>query len=342
MAEFKSCFMGGYKKKAVDAYIEELENKNKELENNAKLNQQRLAKANKVYQEAKKLKADNEELKNEKEKLENAILNLQNELEQSQKQNSDHIANIGRIFYSAYESGSEITQKAKKGTNEFFEEIAKSSDNARYEVEKAINTYSLINTDVKALLESITKSLNAVCDNTDKLIEKANGVALSMKNIDKLKNENEENARNVIEKYDEFFKEYQNEKINQVKSGPKETVSKTPIVEESAYIRQFEEKAARAETEPEIKEAEKAIEKHHTERVQRVQRPVQNIQKPSANEPVRRAVDVIRQQMGTSKPAEKKPQEDTKDFDSKAPISQDRAVMLREVLKKFQNSENQE
>lgn len=31
MADFKSSFMGGYKKKAVDAYIEELENKNKEL-----------------------------------------------------------------------------------------------------------------------------------------------------------------------------------------------------------------------------------------------------------------------------------------------------------------------
>ena len=41
--------------------------------------------------------------------------------------------------------------------------------------------------------------------------------------------------------------------------------------------------------------------------------------------------------MNTPKPAAKKPEEDTK-----APISQDRAVMLKEVLKKFQNSENQE
>lgn len=47
-------------------------------------------------------------------------------------------------------------------------------------------------------------------------------------------------------------------------------------------------------------------------------------------------------QMNTPKPAAKKPEEDTKVFDSKAPISQDRAVMLKEVLKKFQNSENQE
>ena len=44
-------------------------------------------------------------------------------------------------------------------------------------------------------------------------------------------------------------------------------------------------------------------------------------------------------QMNTLKPAAKKPEEDTKVSDSKAPISQDRAVMLKEVLKKFQNSE---
>ena len=47
-------------------------------------------------------------------------------------------------------------------------------------------------------------------------------------------------------------------------------------------------------------------------------------------------------QMNTSKPASKKPEKDTKASDSKAPISQDRAVMLKEALKKFQNSENQE
>lgn len=47
-------------------------------------------------------------------------------------------------------------------------------------------------------------------------------------------------------------------------------------------------------------------------------------------------------QMDTPKPAAKKPEKDTKASDSKSPISQDRAVMLKEVLKKFQNSENQE
>lgn len=47
-------------------------------------------------------------------------------------------------------------------------------------------------------------------------------------------------------------------------------------------------------------------------------------------------------QMNTPKPAVKKPEEDTKASDSKAPISQDRAVILKEVLKKFQNSESQE
>ena len=195
---------------------------------------------------------------------------------------------------------------------------------------------------MKALLENITKSLTAVSENTDKLIEKASGVANSMKKIDVLKAENEENAENVIKKYDEFFKEYQNQKINQVKSEPKESVLKTPVVEESAYIKQVEEKPAKFETEPEVKEAEKATERPIIERVQKVQRPVQNIQKPSANEPARRAVDIIRQQMNTPKPAAKKPEENTKTSDSKAPISQDRAVMLKEVLKKFQNSENQE
>jgi hypothetical protein len=41
-------------------------------------------------------------------------------------------------------------------------------------------------------------------------------------------------------------------------------------------------------------------------------------------------------QMNTLKPTTKKPEEDTKASDSKAPISQDRAVILKEVLKKFQ------
>ena len=41
-------------------------------------------------------------------------------------------------------------------------------------------------------------------------------------------------------------------------------------------------------------------------------------------------------QMDTLKPAAKNPEEDTKASDSKAPISQDKAVILKELLKKFQ------
>ena len=47
-------------------------------------------------------------------------------------------------------------------------------------------------------------------------------------------------------------------------------------------------------------------------------------------------------QMNTPKPAAKRPEKVTKASDSKAHISQDRTVILKEVLKKFQNSENQE
>lgn len=39
--------------------------------------------------------------------------------------------------------------------------------------------------------------------------------------------------------------------------------------------------------------------------------------------------------MNTLKPAAKKPEKDTKASDSKAPISQDKSVILKEVLKKF-------
>ena len=44
--------------------------------------------------------------------------------------------------------------------------------------------------------------------------------------------------------------------------------------------------------------------------------------------------------MNTPKPAAKKPEDDTKAYDSKEPISQDRTVMLKEVYKNFQTSEN--
>lgn len=361
MADFKSSFMGGYKKKAVDAYIEELENKNKELENNAKLNNQRLAKANKILKEYKslkdeyeKLQGENAALESEAEKLTNIIENLEASLDKSTKQNNDHIANIGKIFYSAYESGSEITQRAKNGTDEFLAEIGKSSDSARAEIEKAINAYSLINTDVKALLENITKNLTAVSENTDKLIEKASGVANSMKKIDVLKTENEKNAENVIKKYDEFFKEYESEKTNEVTSEPtyephfeptvtkveneSETFENEPITVEKIIAEKANEPKT-VESSPVVAvEEEKPVNPSPAQQPQRQpaapQRQIQSEQ--------RRAVDVIRQQMNVQRPVTPKENPQPKKAEENTPMSQNRAVMLKEVLKKFQNNESEE
>ena len=365
MADFKSSFMGGYKKKAVDAYIEELENKNKELENNAKLNNQRLAKANKILKEYKtlkdeyeKLQGENAALESEAEKLTNIIENLEASLDKSTKQNNDHIANIGKIFYSAYESGSEITQRAKNGTDEFLAEIGKSSDTARAEIEKAISAYSLINTDVKALLESITKNLTAVSENTDKLIEKASGVASSMKKIDVLKAENEKNAENVIKKYDEFFKEYESEKASEAASEPtyEPTVIKTvsepanemlnePVpVEKIIEEKERQPKIIESAPVQEVKPVESApvFEQRKQVSVQRqpIQKPVQESEQKQPEQ--RRAVDVIRQQMNAQRSVTPKENPQPKKAEENTPMSQNRAVMLKEVLKKFQNNESNE
>ena len=51
-----------------------------------------------------------------------------------------------------------------------------------------------------------------------------------------------------------FSKNIKTKKINQVKREPKATVLKTPVKEESAYIKQVEEKPAKFEAEPEVKE----------------------------------------------------------------------------------------
>lgn len=351
MADFKSSFMGGYNKKAVDAYIDELENKNKELESNAKLNNQRLAKANKILKEYKNLKDEYEKLTSENNALKDKIENLEASLDKSTKQNNDHIANIGKIFYSAYESGSEITQRAKDGTNKFLAEIGKSSDNARAEIEKAIGAYSLINTDIKALLESITNNLSAVSKNTDRLIEKARGVASSMKNIDVLKAENEKNSENVIKKYDEFFKEYESKKTNEAASEPtyKEAVIKTvseDVVDEPKEDVAVEKILEQKESEP--KDIEIGfVNDTPIQEVKQVPTPRQPIQEqvqPTEQkqpEP-RRAVDVIRQQMGAQRPVTPKEAPNTKKADENTPMGQSRAVMLKEVLKKFQNSEIEE
>ena len=361
MADFKSSFMGGYKKKAVDAYIEELENKNKELENNAKLNNQRLAKANKILKEYKtlkdeyeKLQGENAALESEAEKLTNIIENLEASLDKSTKQNNDHIANIGKIFYSAYESGSEITQRAKNGTDEFLAEIGKSSDSARAEIEKAINAYSLINTDVKALLESITKNLTAVSENTDKLIEKASGVANSMKKIDVLKAENEKNAENVIKKYDEFFKEYESEKaseptyeptvIKTVSKPKNETVNEPVSVEKIIEEKESQPKIIESAPIQEVKPVESAPVFEPKKQVSVQRQPIQKpVQEPEQKQPEqRRAVDVIRQQMNAQRSVTPKENPQPKKAEGNTPMSQNRAVMLKEVLKKFQNNESEE
>ena len=65
MADFKSSFMGGYKKKDVDEYIEKLEKENEKLKEDAKSSHQKVSKAAKLQDEYKKLKAKVSELKNQ-------------------------------------------------------------------------------------------------------------------------------------------------------------------------------------------------------------------------------------------------------------------------------------
>ncbi len=56
----------------------------------------------------------------------------------------------------------------------------------------------------------------------------------------------------------------------------------------------------------------------------------------------KKAVDVIRQQMGAQRPVTPKETPNTKKAEKNTPMGQNRAVMLKEVLKKFQNSEIEE
>ena len=55
MADFKSSFMGGYKKKDVDEYIQKLEKENENLKGIAKANQQKIAKALKLQKRSTKI-----------------------------------------------------------------------------------------------------------------------------------------------------------------------------------------------------------------------------------------------------------------------------------------------
>lgn len=374
MADFKSSFMGGYKKKDVDEYIEKLEKENEKLKEDAKSSHQKVSKAAKLQDEYKKLKAKVSELENQKinDENEKALLAgeinnlneqigiLNSQLAKSTKANDNHIANIGKIFYSAYESGSEIVDEAKDGTKNFLSEIAKSSVEAKAEIENAITSYALINTDIKALAESIVKNINAVSANTDKLIEKAKGVADSMGKIDDIRLKNEENANGVIKKYDSFFKEYESEKTSEAVETPKDnieispTVSKVKPVEnetetqtalQEPVFKTSQEEVAPPAVGPIIEnEINKDFEEPEVPPIQPVAVTQQNVrvQKQAANanrQPIQRrpvqvqkqAVNQNRQNQNSQMQKQSQPNQ----------MNQNRAVMLREVLKKFQNNEEQ-
>lgn len=375
MADFKSSFMGGYKKKDVDEYIEKLEKENEKLKEDAKSSHQKVSKAAKLQDEYKKLKAKVSELENQKinDENEKALLageinNLNEQIEilnsqlaKSTKANDNHIANIGKIFYSAYESGSEIVDDAKDGTKNFLSEIAKSSVEAKAEIENAITSYALINTDIKALAESIVKNINAVSANTDKLIEKAKGVADSMGKIDEIRLKNEKNANGVIKKYDSFFKEYESEKTSEaVETSSVDNIDNIDISPNVNEVEPIENEMQIASEEPVFKasqeEAEppavgpiieneiKDFEEPAVPPIQPVAVTQQNVrvQKQVVNtdrQPIqRRTVQVQKQAVNQNRQNQNSQMQKQSQPNQ---MNQNRAVMLREVLKKFQNNEEQ-
>lgn len=373
MADFKSNFMGGYKKKDVDEYIEKLKKENEMLKEDAKSSHQKVSKAAKLQDEYKKLKAKVSELENQKinDENEKALLAgeinnlneqigiLNSQLAKSTKVNDNHIANIGKIFYSAYESGCEIVDDAKDGTKNFLSEIAKSSVEAKAEIENAITSYALINTDIKALAESIVKNINAVSANTDKLIEKAKGVADSMGKIDEIRLKNEKNANGVIKKYDSFFKEYESEKTSEaVETSSVHNIDISPNVNEVEPIENevqtaFEEpvfKASQDEVEPPAvgpiieNEINKDFEEPEVPPIKPIAIPQQNVstQRQVVNtdrQPIqRRTVQVQKQAVNQNRQNQNSQMQKQSQPNQ---MNQNRAVMLREVLKKFQNNEEQ-
>lgn len=375
MADFKSSFMGGYKKKDVDEYIEKLEKENEKLKEDAKSSHQKVSKAAKLQDEYKKLKAkvsklENQKINDENEKallageinnLNEQIGILNSQLAKSTKANDNHIANIGKIFYSAYESGSEIVDDAKDGTKNFLSEIAKSSVEAKAEIENAITSYALINTDIKALAESIVKNINAVSANTDKLIEKAKGVADSMGKIDDIRLKNEENANGVIKKYDSFFKEYESEKTSEaVETSSVDNIDNIDISPNVNEVEPIENemqiasekpvfKASQEEVEPPavgpiIENEFKDFEEPEVSPIQPVAVTQQNVrvQKQAANanrQPIqRRPVQVQKQAVNQNRQSQNSQMQKQSQPNQ---MNQSRTVMLREVLKKFQNNEEQ-
>ena len=384
MADFKSSFMGGYKKKDVDEYIEKLEKENEKYKENAKLANQKISKAAKLQDEYKKLKSKVNELENQKlnDENEKALLageinNLNNQIDslneqigsltsnlaKSNKVNDNHIANIGKIFYSAYESGSEIVDDAKNGATDFLAEISKSSIEAKAEIENAIASYALINTDIKALVDTIIKNVNAVSNTTDKLIEKAKEVASSMGEIDDIRLENDSKANNIIEKYSAFFDEYQSEKANangisNTDSSPaeEEHFDEVQNVEENEQVEEadnFVEEPVLNEVPMEVAQPEIQNENIKFEEpkppiqvVPPVHQPVRQQRQPinQNRQPIqRRPVQVQRQAVGQSQRNQSVQNEKpTRQNSQPSQMNQNRAVMLREVLKKFQNNDEQE
>lgn len=377
MADFKSSFMGGYKKKDVDEYIEKLEKENEKLKEDAKSSHQKVSKAARLQDEYKKLKAKVSELENQKinDENEKALLAgeinnlneqigiLNSQLAKSTKANDNHIANIGKIFYSAYESGSEIVDEAKDGTKNFLSEIAKSSVEAKAEIENAITSYALINTDIKALAESIVKNINAVSANTDKLIEKAKSVADSMGKIDDIRLKNEENANGVIKKYDSFFKEYESEKTSEAVETPEDNIEISPAASEvepvvkpvenetetqtasqEPVFKASQEEVAPPAVQPIIENEIKDFEEPAVPPIQPVAVTQQNVrvQKQVVNtdrQPIqRRPVQVQKQAVNQNRQNQNSQMQKQSQQNQ---MNQNRAVMLREVLKKFQNNEEQ-
>lgn len=380
MADFKSSFMGGYKKKDVDEYIEKLEKENEKLKEDAKSSHQKVSKAAKLQDEYKKLKAKVSELENQKinDENEKALLAgeinnlneqigiLNSQLAKSTKANDNHIANIGKIFYSAYESGSEIVDEAKDGTKNFLSEIAKSSVEAKAEIENAITSYALINPDIKALAESIVKNINVVSANTDKLIEKAKSVADSMGKIDDIRLKNEENANGVIKKYDSFFKEYESEKTSEaveilpandnevspavsevepvVKAVKNETETETQTASQEPVFKASQKEIAPPAVQPIIENEINDFEEPAVPPIQPVAVTQQNVstQRQAANanrQPIqRRPVQVQKQAVNQNRQSQNSQMQKQSQPNQ---MNQNRAVMLREVLKKFQNNEEQ-
>lgn len=252
MAEFKSSFMGGYKKKSVDEYVGNLESENENLKKALDLAEHNALKADKYFNE-------NKQLCNEIGRLNTVIDELNEKLAESEQSNNDYIANIGQIFYSAYESGAKITEDAQSGSQEFLQKIENASATAKEEAQKAINAYNLINTDIKALLNNLTKEINAVSANTDNMIKKATQIAEAMDDIQSIKTVNANKAKVIKEEYKEFFDSFSEASGKAEKQAPA-----TKATESAPEVKPVEEVAAPVQAEPtvspilEVKKAEPA------------------------------------------------------------------------------------